>query len=45
VQRFESSHWQEIAASENQFLESIQVEPVFDHEYLDNYHLKIYRTD
>jgi len=45
VQRSESSYWRETADSENLFLESIPTEPVFNQEYLDNYHLKIYRTD
>lgn len=45
LQRSESSYWRETAISENQFLNSILAEPVFDKEYLDNYHLKIYRTD
>lgn len=45
VQRSESTYWRETTESENRFLESIPAEPVFDQEYLDNYHLKIYRTD
>jgi hypothetical protein len=45
VQRSESLYWRETADSENRFLKSIPIEPVFNQEYLDNYHLKIYRTD
>lgn len=45
VQRSESFYWRETAESENLFLENISKEPVFSQEYLDNYHLKIYRTD
>ncbi|MDR9364411.1 MAG: hypothetical protein RI575_03655 [Balneolaceae bacterium] len=45
VQRSESTYWRETAGSENRFLECIPTEPVFNQEYLDNYHLKIYRTN